>query len=135
SDELKKMDSLWVNNSGGNFGFSVQKRIWVRTGNRLGVKIEDWNEEDRKNYIRFASSVGRYDENSKNNERESGWMNYHDYMDRVETVDPSMDPSMGGFRGGLPLVSSYPLGIFEEFFSRAFNGGSFLALRLVYCNI
>ena len=73
-DELKKMDSLWVNKSGGNFGFSVQKRIWVRTGNRLGVKIEDWNEEDRKNYIRFASAVGWIDENSNKNDR-GGWMN------------------------------------------------------------
>ncbi|MEM6403536.1 MAG: GUN4 domain-containing protein, partial [Cyanobacteria bacterium P01_D01_bin.116] len=130
-DELKKMDSLWVNNSGGNFGFSVQKRIWVRTGNRLGVKIGDWNEEDRKNYMRFASAVGWYDENSKNNERESGWMNYDDYMDRVETVDPSMDPSMGGggFRGGLPGWGGNPWVGGGEVWS------SFLALRFVNCNI
>ncbi|NJN09598.1 MAG: GUN4 domain-containing protein [Richelia sp. RM1_1_1] len=44
--ELKKIDDLWVENSGGKFGFSVQKKIWIKTGNRLGIKPSDWNNND-----------------------------------------------------------------------------------------
>ena len=94
--ELKEIDKLWVNNSGGNFGFSVQKRIWVETGNRLGVKPEDWNQEDEKNYLRFASTVGWYND-KKNNERESDWMQYSDYIEVVKN-----NPSQ--YKGGLPGV-------------------------------
>jgi hypothetical protein len=35
---LKQMDDYWVQNSKGNFGFSVQKKIWVDTRNKLGIK-------------------------------------------------------------------------------------------------
>ena len=60
---LQDIDSLWVKHSDERFGFSVQKQIWVETGNRLGI-IEP-SEEDAKNYERFISSVGWYDSERK----------------------------------------------------------------------
>lgn len=93
-DELEEIDKLWVNNSDGNFGFSVQKRIWLETENRLGVKPSDWNENDKRNYLRFSRAVGWYNDR-KNNQRESGWMEYSDYMKMVYG-----DPSK--YTGGLP---------------------------------
>ncbi len=98
--ELKKMDDLWVKNSNGNFGFSVQKEIWVKTKNRLGVKPSDWNENDYINYLRFANAVGWYNIGNKN-ERESGFVGYNDYIKTVKD-----DPLSPKIRGGLPLPGS-----------------------------
>ncbi len=136
--ELKEMDNLWVNYSNGNFGFSVQKEIWVKTGNRLGINPNDWNDSDTKNYLRFASAVGWYNDENKN-ERESSFVEWRDYIEIVRD-DPGSPSVRGGLpfygspsvRGGLPFLSSS---------SRWFvvSGmeviGSFLALRLVNCNI
>jgi hypothetical protein len=38
--DLKKIDQLWVKNSQGRFGFSVQKRIWLEVGGKT-----DWGTE------------------------------------------------------------------------------------------
>ena len=84
----------------------MQKRIWVETGNRLGVKPEDWNEKDSYNYLRFASTVGWYDDR-KNNEREFPW-DYNDYMKMV-TVDPKhWGP------GGLPWLYKVQMVVFNS---------------------
>lgn len=58
--ELNKIDGLWIKNSDGKFGFGVQKKIWMQTGNRLGIKPSDWNKNDIENYHRFATAVGWY---------------------------------------------------------------------------
>jgi hypothetical protein len=56
---LRDIDSLWVQNSDGRFGFSVQKKIWVEEGLRLG--ITEWTADDQKAYERYASRIGWYD--------------------------------------------------------------------------
>ncbi|MBW4595771.1 MAG: AAA-like domain-containing protein [Brasilonema angustatum HA4187-MV1] len=56
--DLRKIDQLWITNSDKRFGFSVQKEIWIKTRNRLGIKLKDWTSEDEKNYFRFAKAVG-----------------------------------------------------------------------------
>ncbi|BAY27330.1 TPR repeat-containing protein [Calothrix sp. NIES-2100] len=94
---LKQIDEYWVQNSEGHFGFSVQKNIWVDTGNRLGIKPGDWNSNHMKNYFRFVSAVGWYNY-KKNNEKESDWVQYNEYLKRI--TENAYDPSM---RGGLPL--------------------------------
>ncbi|WP_292857179.1 GUN4 domain-containing protein [Nostoc sp. LPT] len=58
---LQRIDQLWVNNSDKRFGFSVQKKIWIGTGNRLGIKQSNWTDKDTENYLRFAKAVGWYD--------------------------------------------------------------------------
>ena len=58
--DLKRIDNMWVQSSNKYFGFSVQKQIWVKTGNRLGIRPQDWNRSDEQNYYRFASAVGWY---------------------------------------------------------------------------
>ncbi|MBD2512579.1 AAA-like domain-containing protein [Nostoc muscorum FACHB-395] len=59
--DLQKIDKLWVN-ADKRFGFSVQKEIWTKTGNRLGIKPEDWTDKDLENYLQFARAVGWYDD-------------------------------------------------------------------------
>ncbi|NEU75853.1 hypothetical protein PI95_025670 [Hassallia byssoidea VB512170] len=56
---LQDIDSLWVQNSDGRFGFSVQKRILVEEGNRLD--ITDFTTHNLEAYERFASRIGWYD--------------------------------------------------------------------------
>jgi hypothetical protein len=50
-EELRTIDKLWVDNSGGKFGFSVQKKVWLDCGGVLG-------EYDYDVYKKFADEVG-----------------------------------------------------------------------------
>ena len=88
---LQDIDSLWVNHSDERFGFSVQKQIWVETGNRLGI-IEP-SEEDGKNYERFISSVGWYDSERKD---------WKDYTEMIEVVEKDYQQAPSGT---LPIVT------------------------------
>jgi hypothetical protein len=131
-DDLRKIDQLWISNSDNRFGFSVQKKIWISTKNRLGVKSEDWNHLDNENHLRFAKAVGWYDdkiEDSTSRSRgkydELGFVSYDEYIQRIKN-----NSAYG--RGGLPFI------IVGKPFARItlpFGISSFLALRLVKCNI
>ncbi len=95
------MDKLWVQNSDGHFGLSVQKDIWIKTGNRLSIKPEDWKDSDYQNYLRFASTVGWYN-NNQNNSGGRGWMFYPDF---IAIVNKNWDdPSL---KGGLPFNANH----------------------------
>ena len=68
--DLKKLDELWVKNSNGLYGFSVQKKIYLETGNSLKV---DWETGDiigqsEEAYGRFADRIGWRDGGE--------WLNY-----------------------------------------------------------
>ena len=54
--DLQKVDKLWVDNSKGKFGFSVQKRIYLETGNSLDFDWEKgtftkWNKEGYNSFV------------------------------------------------------------------------------------
>ncbi|WP_414544171.1 AAA-like domain-containing protein [Nostoc sp. CCY0012] len=83
--DLRKIDQLWVSNSNQRFGFSVQKEIWINTGNRLGVQLADWTSEDTENYLKFAKAVGWYDEN-KGNETRSSRGEFVSYVDLMRGI-------------------------------------------------
>ncbi|MEH2011730.1 AAA-like domain-containing protein [Nostoc sp.] len=94
--DLQKIDHLWVN-ADNRFGFSVQKEIWIKTGNRLGIKPEDWNNLDDKNYIQFAKAVGWYDEKGTGDNQalnERGFVSSDELYKRIE--------NSVGLRGSLP---------------------------------
>ncbi|MEM7554814.1 MAG: AAA-like domain-containing protein [Cyanobacteria bacterium P01_A01_bin.84] len=78
--DLKKIDDYWARNSDGRFGFSVQKKIWVKIGNGLDIKYNSWSDRDWENYLRFASYVGWYDQSV-------GFLNRIDVIDRIEKND------------------------------------------------
>ncbi|MEH2464239.1 AAA-like domain-containing protein [Nostoc sp.] len=55
-NDLKQLDTLWVKNSQGHFGYSVQKEIYLASGNSLDFdwekgKWRNWNKKGR-NYFR-----------------------------------------------------------------------------------
>ncbi|MBD1919088.1 MULTISPECIES: GUN4 domain-containing protein [Cyanophyceae] len=51
-EDLRIIDQLWVKHSGGKFGFSVQKQIYVETGNPLDGQYHE------KTWHAFADRVG-----------------------------------------------------------------------------
>ncbi|TWH53981.1 AAA-like domain-containing protein [Dulcicalothrix desertica] len=112
--ELKEIDDYWKQYSNGHFGFSVQKDIYKETGNRLGLKPQDWNDKDTENYYNFARRVGWYNDKLEETEgrRQSsgGFMRYEDYIERIK--DDPLNPTV---RGGLPygdtLGRVYPMEI------------------------
>ncbi|MEH2318250.1 AAA-like domain-containing protein [Nostoc sp.] len=85
--DLKRIDQLWVN-ADNRFGFSVQKKIWISTGNRLVIKPEDWTEKDVENYLRFAKTVGWY---------EGDFVGYNKLMERIKQNSTK-------YRGSLPFI-------------------------------
>ncbi|WP_019503178.1 GUN4 domain-containing protein [Pleurocapsa sp. PCC 7319] len=63
---FKQIDALWVEYSDGRFGFSVQKPVYIETGNNP----EKWDSEAAEAYIHFADRVGW---------RKGGeWLDYQD---------------------------------------------------------
>ncbi|MEO1375198.1 MAG: AAA-like domain-containing protein [Cyanobacteria bacterium J06635_10] len=91
--DLQRINRLWIQNSKGDFGFSVQKQIWVETGNRLGVEQSDWNRSDDDNYLRFAREVGWYDNAGSGEGSRS-------FSDLVKSIT---DVNYNQIKGGLPL--------------------------------
>jgi hypothetical protein len=72
-NDLKKLDSLWTKNSQGHFGYSVQERIYLTTGNSLEF---DWDKGNFTKwnqiiYNRFAEEVGWKKEDGE-------WLKYHE---------------------------------------------------------
>jgi hypothetical protein len=120
---LKQIDDYWVKSSEGHFGFSVQKKIWVGYfGDRLAIKAVDWNDNDTKNYLDFASTVGWYNENQKESKMR-GWIGYEEYINRIKK-----DPMNPAVRGAIPSSGGAIWGFgslekdnvwFSLFFSRA----------------
>jgi hypothetical protein len=94
---LQRIDQLWVKYSNNRFGFSVQKDIWIHTGNRLGIKPEQFDDKDYQNYIRFSRAVGWYDDKERVNETESrgGFVSYDELLTRI-------NHNPYGYRGTLP---------------------------------
>ncbi|MEH2121356.1 AAA-like domain-containing protein [Nostoc sp.] len=58
--DLKQLDTLWVNNSNGYFGYSVQKKIYLANGNSLDFDLEkkEWKNLNQKGYNDFTKIVG-----------------------------------------------------------------------------
>jgi hypothetical protein len=96
--DLKAVDKLWVNNSKGKFGYSVQKRIYLETGNSLDFDWEKgtftkWSDEG---YNSFAEKVGW----KKGKEEGGDWMRY-DELPLWEEKDLTTYKSIGA----LPIMN------------------------------
>ncbi|MEI1377653.1 AAA-like domain-containing protein [Nostoc sp. UHCC 0926] len=58
--DLKQLDALWVKNSQGHFGYSIQKKIFRASGNSLDFDWEngDFRNWNQKRYDDFIEKVG-----------------------------------------------------------------------------
>ena len=103
--DLQRIDQLWVSNSDKLFGFSVQKEIWIKTGNRLGIKPNEWTDKDELNFIRFATVVGWYTYKQNGSSRGRG-----DYVSYTELIQGIKDKPTRVYKGTLyPRKGDYPL--------------------------
>ena len=102
--DLQKIDHLWVN-ADNRFGFSVQKEIWIKTGNRLGIKPETFTSNDYKNYIQFVKAVEWYDEKGTGYNQAPD--NRGSYVQSDELYNRIKKNSVG-YRGSLPAWHFLP---------------------------
>ncbi len=107
-EDLRVIDKLWVDNSGGKFGFSVQKKVWMDCGGILG-------NDSQESYEKFADQVGWH--------RNGQWLRYKELTFLLD----------GSKHGHLPLCYG---GIQEgEVWLWGMGLAIVLAQRLVTCNI
>jgi predicted NACHT family NTPase len=108
-EDLRTIDKLWVDNSGGKFGFSVQKKAWLDCGGVPG-------EYDYEVYEKFADEVGW--------RRTGNWLSYDELTFLLD----------GSKHAHLPhLIYGWDM---REWVDRGVEVRiSFLAQRLVTCNI
>jgi hypothetical protein len=81
-EELRTIDKLWVDNSGGKFGFSVQKKVWLDCGGVPG-------EYDYDVYKKFADEVGW--------RRGGDWLSYDQLTFLLDGSEKALLP-IGAFR-------------------------------------
>ncbi|MEA5567786.1 AAA-like domain-containing protein [Anabaena sp. UHCC 0399] len=107
--DIQKINQLWVSNSDKRFGFSVQKEIWIRTNNKLGLKLEDFANTNMDNYLRFAKTVGWYDAKKavQGSTKKGEWVsNYGELLERIKN-NPKIRGSFPQFRP-IYYTKTYP---------------------------
>ena len=98
--DLKQLDKLWVNNSKGHFGYSVQKKIYLASGNSLDFDSEkgEWKNWNEKGYNDFTKSVG--------------WRGQ--YGEWIEYKELPMNLKQEGVGGSISRRGELPLGSISE---------------------
>ncbi|MTJ15982.1 MULTISPECIES: AAA-like domain-containing protein [unclassified Dolichospermum] len=82
-NDLKQLDYLWVKNSQGHFGYSVQRRIYLETRNSLDYDCEEeelkWDEFIiGETWHNFADKLGWTDKTHYRKYEELGWLEMKD---------------------------------------------------------
>lgn len=101
--DLKTIDQLWKKYSGGLFGFSVQKRIFVETDNQL--EPDAINRYDPNAYIHFVDLV-RWIESGKNGKEE--WKPYDQLNFSLEAPEGHL-PRLPELAKGMEMQQNYQL--------------------------
>ncbi len=86
NNELRIIDQLWLKHSNDKFGFSVQKKIWLK----LGGKLDSY---DYDTYVKLANEVGW--------KKGGSWLSYSDLTFNISApVGHLPDCGWGGWGGG-----------------------------------
>lgn len=79
-EDLRTIDQLWVHYSNSKFGFSIQKKLWLECGGKIGkYDYEVWE--------KFAAKVGWY------HLQNSNWRTYNEFKD-TENARKSLPASL-----------------------------------------
>ncbi|VXD25070.1 Mg-protoporphyrin IX methyl transferase (modular protein) [Planktothrix serta PCC 8927] len=100
---LRTIDQLWKKYSGGLFGFSVQKRIFLETENQ--IEDDALTRYDPNAYIHFADLV-RWIESSKNGKEK--WKTYDEMTFSLEAPEGHL-PRLNQLAKGMKMKSNYQL--------------------------
>jgi hypothetical protein len=102
SEELNKIDAIWVKYSDGQFGFSVQKEIWESVGGTPEADSETWEN--------FGKQVRWY------SDQDSAWKGYKNFRFSKEEAVKGEIPALwaskaghgfGGVVGSFGLYETY----------------------------
>ena len=93
SEDLQTIDRLWVHYSDGKFGFSVQKKLWVRCGGVLRHNFQYRLSPNNGTFKRFAVKVGW----CKSSFLSKTWQTYNEFMTETQNAQNALPVS-------LPLV-------------------------------
>ncbi len=92
--DLRIIDKLWVKFSGGKFGFSVQKDIWVKVGGKLDFGRDADSAEQA--YTKLSDAIGRH----------KGSSNYFALLYLDVSLPGGHLPSLGGRKMALVRLFS-----------------------------
>ena len=108
--DLKRLDGLWVDHSGGKFGFSVQKEIWVQCGGKLDG---EWNDEMYSIFKQFVITTAWYTDDFK-------FIGYENFLFEVTDKTPlgHLPFSFGGVWWGVSFLASRLESCEEEGFQK-----------------
>ncbi|TYQ29321.1 GUN4 domain-containing protein [Pseudanabaena sp. UWO311] len=88
SEDLQMIDWLWVNYSDGKFGFSVQKKLWLECGGKIG-------EYDQGVWREFAARVGwYYPENDDWQTYNNNWRTYSEFTKDTDNFQNLLPASL-----------------------------------------
>ena len=79
-EDLRTIDQLWTHYSNSNFGFSIQKQLWLSCGGQIGKYKEEVFKE-------FAGKVGWY--HPQNNK----WRTYTEFMGDTKNAENDVPAS------------------------------------------
>ena len=83
--DLQTIDHLWLHYSNGKFGFSVQKKLWLECGGKIG-------KYDYAAFTKFALKVGWCYETSRLLEHQ--FMDYGKFMENTKDAQKSLSASL-----------------------------------------
>lgn len=85
--DIQTIDRLWITYSGGKFGFTPQKQVWIETD---------------QNYTEFCEIIGWH--------RNSGWLDYSDVDFTLNAVFGHLPALLFTYPVGETRVTSFALG-------------------------
>lgn len=84
-EDLRTIDQLWMHYSGGKFGFSAQKKLWLECGG----KISHYNRD--LVFKKFAGTVGWY------HLQDGNWRTYDEFMNDTQNAQNTLPASLPAF--------------------------------------
>jgi hypothetical protein len=105
SADLERIDQLWMHYSNGKFGFSIQKKLWLECGGKIG-------RADKTIRKKFAGKVGWYHPQNTN------WMTHSEFMNSTRNAQNSLPASLPRWVRVSAMELSGEEGRFETLLSR-----------------
>jgi len=105
SADLERIDQLWMHYSNGKFGFSIQKKLWLECGGKIG-------KADKTSRKKFAGKVGWYHPQNTN------WMTHSEFMNSTRNAQNALPASLPRWVRVSAMELSGEEGRFETLLSR-----------------
>jgi serine/threonine protein kinase len=96
-EDLRTLNQLWVYYSSSKFGFSVQKKLWLKCGGKIETSIQylddNWFDYNGEKVKEFALQVGWYHDN------EFSFQTYKKFMQNTQNARKALPASLPAIWG------------------------------------